>query len=1683
MQDGHNGESEYESMSTGHGGGGAATQSGTNYQNRIAAWLAVCILAEEAVSPPWNLAADVTLKFLRCETEQPVDDILVGTSQEGHAFIQAKHSLSLTSSPDSELGKTINQFVRQFFAYRESGGNRPWERPLDAVRDRLVLVTSPASSNSVTKDLYSVLEKFRHQFPESETSLNKGETKAFDVIRNHIVAAWQSFKGCTPTDAELQEILRLIYVQTLDIDSGGNDEIYAKDRLRTGVLEDPVQSDLAWGALINICTQFAVNRSGGDRTILQNLLYQDRISLKPVRSYQDDIEKLCSYSQATVAALCELSKIEVGEKEVKILRQVTQELRLAALQESLLVVGDPGSGKSGTIHDFVKEMLDENYDVVFLVVDRFDVSTSLDLQNELELKHRLENVLNNWLSLKPGLLVIDALDAARSAKSVKVFRDIIRSIIKSSSRWKVVASIRKFDLRYSIDLQKLFQGNSNVPSYFRDGEFARIRHINVPKFTQLELNQIKAQSKVLREFINNADDKLQELLTIPFNLRLIADLLGINISIENLTPIQTQIELLERYWQERVICCDDNYGDARQALLQCVVEKMVATRTLRVNRNEVIGDIATSATASQFLNQVLSSHILAEWKPSEKAKAEPSILTFTHHVLFDYAVSRLFLQGLSQTKIERLEQDLELVLAIRPSLVFHFQYLWFVSPSREEFWEFIFQVVQSNTIPEIGKLVGPSVAVDLITDIADCKPLFKIIETNRPPVEKNAVYQALSHLVGASLIDLTTSLRHDVGLDAPPWCEFIERCSRSINSNNSSFFYALRPLVWNICEQAERLGSEQLRLAGIAAINFFDFAWQQDLSRQRFISRELQAVCHTFKSNPSQSAKMIRQCIEPNAIKKYGFQSIFWLAEEIDNLIPYDAELVAEIYRKAFSYNEESEDKTVLGGNILPLTSTRKQDFELGLYSLGQNFSKFLEAAPIYATRTLIAVIEAYVSKNHPLGDSVTEESFDFNNRKAIIKADYSYIWDSATYSGDVPMEMLHEFSQYLERISEDAFSLDELRTLIDVILLENKLAIVWRCLLKCGIKYPATLGQEIRYLAWAIPILTAYDTTTLVGDFIKTIFVHLTDSEREHIEKAIISIPSLFEEGYEESSQYTRNRLLGCLEANAVVTQQVKLILEEMMSQGGLPPNQPLFSLGEVEIQAYGEIDYLASRGVPVTAEANIKIQELEEPIKAFSKKHLNLTPDSRAVEDIFPSLQSLYAALQTAETDGVHLKQCNYAWGILAEGCERIVSMETLSCGTDLGQFVKQVLLEASKQPEPIYNPEYDKQFDKSQSWGGPAARIDAAQGLIKLTRHPTCIDDELLDKVSQLSYDLVPAVRYQVTSNLLWMYKTASQRMWSIISRIAREEQSRGVLQGLLYTLGRLSGSHGKTIAELTKIIFDRVTDGVGSKQIRERCTSIFLGIDVWQNNSTAREVISQIANHPSEFYTEANRIIIDVRDCLTLGSVDPVELPKEKVRKRAFDIISQILNSSLNILHELTTRYQGIDFEQWSEQDQEKFKCLARLVDSNAMQIYLASGAFDEKRSGLQQSSNTPLSFEAKCRLFKEVSLILDGLSTINFPSVVHRSLETLTFFVDIEPEEIFLRVGRVVRTGKSGNYEYEFQGDELIVKFIERFLAEFRYILRDSEECRRVLIETLDTFVQAGWLGARRLTYRLEEIFR
>ncbi len=86
--------------------------------------------------------------------------------------------------------------------------------------------------------------------------------------------------------------------------------------------------------------------------------------------------------------------------------------------------------------------------------------------------------------------------------------------------------------------------------------------------------------------------------------------------------------------------------------------------------------------------------------------------------------------------------------------------------------------------------------------------------------------------------------------------------------------------------------------------------------------------------------------------------------------MPLDAGLVEYVYRAVFENVESSDETTSIGqSQILPLSSNRRQDYDMALYELGSVFQEFLERAPENATRALIAVTEGYVTRRqtqHP---------------------------------------------------------------------------------------------------------------------------------------------------------------------------------------------------------------------------------------------------------------------------------------------------------------------------------------------------------------------------------------------------------------------------------------------------------------------------------------------------------------------------------------------------------------------------------------------------------------------------------------------------------------------------------------------------------------------------------------------
>lgn len=200
--------------------GGSAMQGGADYQNSVAAWFAVKMLAERDAQP---IAPPGTVVYVRSETQEAVDDLLVGTEAENYAFIQAKRKLSFSSLLTSELASVFRQCVRQYLHPQEEN-LRPWSRVLEPSRDRFLLVTSSESAEQLCKDLAKVFERISGLLPKqaiSEAALTAKERSVLDAAIEHVRREWKSETGNEPTSDQTKALLSLMRVVTLDVEAGG----------------------------------------------------------------------------------------------------------------------------------------------------------------------------------------------------------------------------------------------------------------------------------------------------------------------------------------------------------------------------------------------------------------------------------------------------------------------------------------------------------------------------------------------------------------------------------------------------------------------------------------------------------------------------------------------------------------------------------------------------------------------------------------------------------------------------------------------------------------------------------------------------------------------------------------------------------------------------------------------------------------------------------------------------------------------------------------------------------------------------------------------------------------------------------------------------------------------------------------------------------------------------------------------------------------------------------------------------------------------------------------------------------------------------------------------------------------------------------------------------------------------
>jgi len=1633
--------------------GGFATQRGINYQNRVAAFFAAACLSENLALPGLPRSP---VQSVRCETGEPLADILLTFESDGIAFIEVKRTIQLNST---RMKPVLSQAIQQYLVPDQgtSGGKFPWRRILEPDRDRLMLLTSTESPENVTKHLSACLARIG---PEARPQIlptvpqNEQEARAFDEFQVLTLAAWKELMGVEPPLEKVVRFYALFRIGSLDVNPGEADEQHGQSFLANTILSNPQDSSKAWSGLVNAMGAASESRHSLSRRELRRTLIDAGFELASSPNYLQDIHALREYTRLTLESLDHLATLSVRGRPVRIQRPVTSFLRDEAMQHSLVVVGEPGAGKSGVLHELGSVLRNDHRDVVFLAADRLEES----LKTELGLQHDLADVLENWSGRDPGLLIIDALDAARGSKALVVLQDLIRRVVGAvGSRWRVVASIRVFDLRYSQELRSIFHRplDETSPNSFQDSSFWDLRHVQVPRFSAMELKDIREQAPELNPVFESATPALSELLDIPFNLRLVAEMLSSDLSNSQLSAIETQVGLLRQYWGHRVVKSASE-GNARELVLVDVLRALVLRRRLTVSKLQL-----RDAAATREFSSLCSDNVLVEQIANLHGRY---IIGFSHHLLFDYAASVLILAADFDCFLASLASERDLSLFLRPSIDLLFKEAWL--RDRQMFWSFLRMFSAHRDVPAIAKIIGPAVIPELAKDEQDLSPLIEVLASTDAN-EVALAEQWIIHVVGAVLAGTHTS-------NLSLWSRFsyslaLSQCSLRVAAICQS-------LVDHILERmkaGDAISNEGKLTLSHAAVVLLERFRTVEPRDGWLMSKAISSVMDLFGVNREESAQAVRKLITPQEVRDKGAEQGPWISRKVAPLFDLDPQLATDIYIAFFGYEEDSEEQTSMGGSrIMAFTSNRRQDYRHTHWELAQVFPRFLEKDFDRCGEIVIAAVSDYIERDHTPSGGENAISYRIGEHEHSVLVDYSAIWDGSTVRDDV-LNITSAYFRKLEELAKLAETAPHATEVAVRFLSEAKYAYFPLKILKVAKSAGALMVKAVYPLLISESALLSYDLSSAIGDVLSAGFEGLDEAQRKNIEVVLHHLPDGASGDVAEAKAHLRDRLLGCIPQRLLVLPESLTRMEELALAGAVPENRPPFVSHGFAVSPYSELDRMKERGVPVDTEPNVKLIEEGDKLWEFASRFVNGIPNREDVEAVMPGLMFVRDELDKNDS-AVHAEVRTSVEAQLIAACAAASKWKDLDCSTQLGQMVKSILFSGMDSPIPEYHPEHDAQFDRGPSWGGGLQRIEAAAGIGTLLANKTCSLQEVLENTRRALRDLVPAVRYQIVIRLLPLHGADLPALWSILRGLAQTEKSTGVLSSaLVAVVNPMSGRYKSEVVGLLNTIMIRDDLPQDGGDAVKWCYRIATGLYLWQNDTSAYALILPVLQGPTFQPHRSAQCLNDIREALTFSS----DVPKESdaaIRRRSFGLTETIIISASAQMEELL---HNVSVENRTEQWQEDFHELARLIDYIGNQIFFSSGAYDGT------NSNRALDDDARCTFWKESRDAITRLSGVAIPSVAHRLIETLKSFIPYAPAEVFHAISNVINSAKSWGYQYESMAVDLLVEVIERYLAEQRNLLQEDLQCREELIDILETFVNAGWPSARRLSYRMEEIFR
>ncbi len=1657
--------------------GGRATAAGVGYEARVAARLAVKLLRGRKALV-WPDVHGGNLEAITLQSANAVDDVVVdiaGVKNLDRVHLSAKDradTIALTAG-SAAFADTIRDFVAQYLARSRKGVRLGWTVPTSA-------------GKNATRHLLQALDSFRRDagdLPLTRFIAGRGpkEADALRAVRSLVRPAWKKIKKRPPSDAELKDLLRTMFVEVLDIGHGLAHERDAEAEIRDHLAADPHDSERIWRFLTQHFED--ANRRGLRVTAdsLRRDLKAAGLRLQAAADYAADLTLVRIITDRSVARLAEHARLPFGptaQDRIAVARPTEVEALLAAAgQGHHLVTGEPGGGKSGLLFALAESLRAGGTPCVLLLAEEvFDPT----LPNLGQLQHAFDDVLTQWPDGARGVVITDALDAVRDADMQKRVRELLHSVQQGKSGWTVVASVREFDLKHGRELREAFPGNG-VIGYASD-DFIGVAHFHVPRFTEAQVDQLAAQRPEIAPFIQSAraNPRSADLHRSPFYLRLAATLLRDGVPPQRLADWNSPAVLLRRFWQDRV--GDGPGGSARQRALKAISAAIVEQRTMSLSEKALnLSDDELRAVA-----ELRSRGILQGPGLKFSTLVNTDHVGFAHHLLHDYAITRSLVPETADAFVDYVTRHPLQPIFYRQSFVFALEELWDADPSHTAFWSAALRLEREPKLHGITRLLAPILAARRVRTGADLAPLLTAVQTSS--AADAAGPKALVHLT-SGLEDANDA---HVREGAEAWCEAVAQLASLLATRPF-----LEPSVVRLLARVRKVGCGTTPAQRIAL----------NMAARRLLAHHaskpvnegwpyagmiaIEALCGTFSAAPLESEVALLALLAPDRLKDHPSADLGEIASHLGDLPPAGAEVVRRLYQAAFATEPARGQLRQAGSHILGLTMQTSDDWNNVHYRLAEHYRKSDGADSATLTEAACHAWGAvyrrhYLERGRPQS---TAAAITFRSRTCTIPVDHSHM-------GQRRFE--HEEGRILSRFEELlrqwAGETDpaRLHAALDRFAACNPPALMWTLLMDAGADRPTTLGLLLVDLLDEPSFPVQFDLHHAADRLFGALHRIGDAALRARLESIALELPlrAALREGEQrlpvpERLQAAQDGLLAQLPEANLVRPDMVVLWRARDAAGALGRGDPSADFS-VSSRVRSAREGMKLSGIDLKETANEEMFQLREKLQAVLAT--NKAPDAAAVADIWLVLLESERAVQRHRA--AQPAMATQLWNYLLNVCEKIVRAMQWPRRDRRWHFLRTVLLRATRFPAPCRTKEEEDDDGPGVGWG--TARAEAAQGLAVLAHRLGGADRGMATALRRLAKDPARGVRWCLARDLAALEQHSPKLMWLLFDRFIADEKNFSVFEGLIDSLDRLWARHPLEVHARLRLIAKKTARAPASHKVHDGlvrshfCEYLRSGRKVSEAylQRLLRRIDQPTAGDALSEQVGASRM----EDLFTAGPTGKPDARLEAIRGRTWSIVEQLLDAAQQRLAAARARFEAEFTANSGDNDattklRATIKHLNMIVDNVGMQLFFASGAHDEK----VKPGTDGLTDDQVRRFWTEARPLLTKLADEMHPHTSYHLVQTLHHLLPFDPRETFLLAVRSLRGASAGRMQHEQLAVPVVVKLIQRMLADHRHIFRSpvgqENECLTALLDVLDLFVEAGWPEARQLTNRLEEIYR